>query len=368
MSGGGSSGSGGSQTVTQTQAIPDWQKDYAQQNETIAAGLASRPYQNYDGQIVAGFTQPQQQGMQMAQDAAGSYKPFLDAAKQLTTQGSQTWGQATPDQQAAYMNPYVMQSLGPQLQQADIQRAQNAHGIAANATQAGAFGDARHGVQDSLNNFYSDVNRAGIIGQGYNDAYGSAMQAFNQGQGQQLQAGQQMAGLGDTAQQAGLTGATATFNAGTQQQQLQQQMLTQGYNNFQNQVNWPAEQLNMRIAALANSPYSHTTQTSLAPGNATANNIGAFTQLAGAAGSLINGGNNSSVGSGSSNIFSDRRIKENIKRVGQTLRGIPVYTFNYIWDKVERIGVMAQDVELILPHAVHTHAFGIKFVDYSLVE
>lgn len=333
MCGGGSSG--GSQTVTQVQQIPEWQQGYAKENEQIAASLASRPYQQYQGQMIAGFTPDQQAGINMSNQAATAYQPYINNAgamtdqaatvadpyrqisAQLTGQGAQTWGQASPEQQAAYMNPYVMQSLSPQLQQLALSQAQNQKNINAQATQAGAYGDARHGVAQSLNDFYGNLERSDLIGQGYNNAYNTGMQAYATGQQQQLAAGQQFnamgndaqanalnaakaySTLGQQAQDQGLAGGSAMFQNGTQQQQLNQQQLTLAYNNFMNQVNYPTEQLNMRIAALANSPYTVSNQTSLAPSNATAMNLGAFGALAGGLGSLASG----SGGSGLSGIF-----------------------------------------------------------------
>lgn len=370
MAGGGSGGGGSSNTVTQTQQIPDWQKDYALENESIAAGLASRPYPTYQGQLIAGFTPLQQQGIQMAQDASTAYQPYLDRANQMTQQASKGWNQQSADTVNSYMNPYVMASLAPQLQQLDIAQNKNRMQIGSSAAQAGAFGDARMSVDQRLNDYYSGQNRAGVIGQGYNQAYNTGLGAFNADQARLLQGGGQEAALGQAAQQQGLAGSTALFGAGTQQQQLQQQQLSTAYQQFMNQQNWPVEQLNLRIAALANSPYNTQSQTNLSPANATAMNVGAFGALAGGLGSLFNGGGGSggSAPGSSFNIFgSDIRIKKNIRRIGKTPLGIPVYLFNYLWDNILRIGVMAQEVEKIIPEAVLTNAEGIKFVNYDLV-
>jgi hypothetical protein len=65
-------------------------------------------------------------------------------------------------------------------------------------------------------------------------------------------------------------------------------------------------------------------------------------------------------------FMSDRRTKENIKRVGTTDGGLPVYTFNYIGDMTTQMGVMAQDVEKVDPKAVREFG-GIKHVDYRRV-
>lgn len=66
-------------------------------------------------------------------------------------------------------------------------------------------------------------------------------------------------------------------------------------------------------------------------------------------------------------MFSDVRLKENIKRVGYTDSGLPVYTYNYKGDITPQMGVMAQDVEKVKPEAVATHASGYKMVRYDLV-
>lgn len=64
---------------------------------------------------------------------------------------------------------------------------------------------------------------------------------------------------------------------------------------------------------------------------------------------------------------SDIRIKENIRKVGSTDSGLPVYTYNYIGNKTTEMGVMAQDVEKVNPDAV-TELNGYKAVYYSLIK
>lgn len=64
---------------------------------------------------------------------------------------------------------------------------------------------------------------------------------------------------------------------------------------------------------------------------------------------------------------SDRRLKTNIKKVGVTDSGLPVYTYKYKGDNVTHMGVMAQDVEEALPEAV-TEINGFKAVYYDLIK
>ena len=51
-------------------------------------------------------------------------------------------------------------------------------------------------------------------------------------------------------------------------------------------------------------------------------------------------------------MASDRRLKHNIKRIGKSIGGLPLYTFRYVWGGPVRVGVMAQDVLKVRPDAV----------------
>jgi hypothetical protein len=76
---------------------------------------------------------------------------------------------------------------------------------------------------------------------------------------------------------------------------------------------------------------------------------------------------------GAAAIMSDIRTKENIKAIGWLPNGLPVYEFEYKPAyKAEagygkHIGVMAQEVEQVMPQAVITRADGIKLVDYGVL-
>ena len=65
--------------------------------------------------------------------------------------------------------------------------------------------------------------------------------------------------------------------------------------------------------------------------------------------------------------YSDRRLKENIKRVGRLANCLAVYAYNYIWDSDPRLGVMSDEVRKVMPHAVVVHPSGYDMVNYSEV-
>lgn len=65
--------------------------------------------------------------------------------------------------------------------------------------------------------------------------------------------------------------------------------------------------------------------------------------------------------------FSDRRLKTDIRRVGETDSGVPIYTYRFKGDPVTHMGVMAQELEDKQPDAVHEHSSGFLMVDYARV-
>ena len=74
-----------------------------------------------------------------------------------------------------------------------------------------------------------------------------------------------------------------------------------------------------------------------------------------------------SAGTQSPSIFSvlsDKRAKENIKKIGKLFDGQSVYRYNYKGDRTTRIGLMAQNVEKEHPDAIHEIS-GLKTVDYD---
>ena len=68
---------------------------------------------------------------------------------------------------------------------------------------------------------------------------------------------------------------------------------------------------------------------------------------------------------------SDRRLKKYIKKIGQLSNGLNVYKYHYKkgfgLPEGEQIGVMAQEVEKVIPEAVITMADGYKAVNYALI-
>jgi hypothetical protein len=88
--------------------------------------------------------------------------------------------------------------------------------------------------------------------------------------------------------------------------------------------------------------------------------MGMFGSLAGALGTAVGGP------LGVAGLFtSDRRLKSNIVRVDTHPLGIGVYEYDINGERQR--GVMADEVETVLPEAVVTRSDGYKMVNYSLL-
>lgn len=307
---GGGGGGGGSSTGTQTQIqdLPEWAKPYAQETLGKAQALTSQPYQTYDAPRIAGFSPLQQQAQQGVANlqlpstygqAAGTTaagisglmgtaqqaRGLFGLGQQAAMSGQRYAQQATdPNAVGAYMNPYLQQSLAPQIAEAQRQSAIAGNQLAGQAVQSGAFGGSRYGLQQSELQRNLGQNISNIVGQGYNQAFNQAQQAqqfgaglglqglqagagmFGQGIGAQQQAyGQalggagQLANIGGQALQAQQGILSAQAQAGAQQQALEQQGLSQAYQDFLNQQNYPYKQLGFMTDIMKGTPTGQST-------------------------------------------------------------------------------------------------------------
>jgi hypothetical protein len=218
-------------------------------------------------------------------------------------------------------------------------------GALGTAISSGAFGGDRAGIAAAnlaqQQGMATGATLAGLNAQNYQQALQTAQQQQGLGLGAEqanlarlLSGGQQLAGLGQASQTMGLQGAEAQINAGTLGQQTEQAGLGALYNQFQQQQAYPFQvaQFLANIAMGTGALSGSTTQT---------------TQPA--------------------PFFSDRRLKHDIKRIGKTDEGLPIYSFKYKGDDSEQthVGFMADEVEKHRPEAVGLDPSGYKTVDYD---
>jgi hypothetical protein len=65
-------------------------------------------------------------------------------------------------------------------------------------------------------------------------------------------------------------------------------------------------------------------------------------------------------------MFSDRRVKRDVKRIGTHPRGFGIYRYRYVGERAPRVGVMAQEVRRFMPRAVRVNS-GVLMVDYKMI-
>jgi len=68
---------------------------------------------------------------------------------------------------------------------------------------------------------------------------------------------------------------------------------------------------------------------------------------------------------GDDGLPSDVRLKHDVRRVGTTVFGLPLYRFKYIGRPETYEGVMAHEVRRVMPDAVSRGADGYDRVDYG---
>ena len=295
--GGGGNSQPANQTVTQQNAVSAYAAPYVEDMLGKAQALtdANTKYTPYSGQRTADFTGMQNQAFNAAGNL-GVQQQTTDASNMaaqagigaLNTQydpmmaGTRNFGAGAANQ---YMSPYVQQALAPQMQQIARTGEQQKLGNAGQATQAGAFGGSRFGIQNAMTDYNTQNAQAGAYGTGMQNAFQNAQSQFNTDQARQLQAqqaniGQQqfganlgMQGLSQAnaaAQTLGQLGQnqygqqTGNINLqnalGTQQQQQQQNVLNQQYQDFQTQKQNPYNQLSYMQSMLAGLPMTSSVQ------------------------------------------------------------------------------------------------------------
>lgn len=210
----GSGGGGGGAApapdkTTQTMELPEWARPYAQ--STLAKGAAltdinQNPYQQYGGNRIAGFSPMQMQSFQGAANMDAGPRGFQENV-------------------GGYMSPY-MQNVVDVEKRGAIRDYQVGNTMQqAQATQAGAFGGGREAIQRAERERGLMGTLGGIQARGAQSAFDQASNQFRQGI------------------QQGVAVNQLQNQYGGQMQQQAQRPLDMAYQDFQNQQNYPYQQL-----------------------------------------------------------------------------------------------------------------------------
>ena len=217
-------------------SLSSWAGDYVTDMLGQGKALGNQAYQGYEGPLSASTNELQDKsftgiGGLTAPENMGAYTPQTFGAEQAT----------------AGMNPYLMASLNPQLDEARRQSEIDRVANAGRMTQAGAFGGSRQALMDMENQRNLETNLADITGKGYASAYDRAQQQFNTQQDRNMKAQNE-------ANQYGFDVLGGYGAAGATQRGIEQQGLSADKSQFEEERDFPYKQVQYMQSLLQGLP------------------------------------------------------------------------------------------------------------------
>ena len=394
-------------------ALAAQQAQNAAQGQGFNQQLQSGQFGNQAQLASFGVNLQNQQAQNQA--IAQNYGQNLNAQQLANQSVAQNFGQAQTAQNAA--NAAIAQNFGQGMAtsnaaNAALQQNQNAalqQQAAANQAQAQQYSQAQANAQFANQAQLSAFNANLQNQQAQNQAIGQNYQQGMGSQAAQNAVAAQNFGQNVTSQQLANAAAGQNYQQGMNTQAAQNAALLQNQNiASQQQQLANAAQLqqynqNLGSAQFANNAASQSLQTQLALRNQPLNEITglmsgsqlqmpqfqgysptniapapifAGAQAQGAAAlqnygiqqsgaNATTGGLFGLAGAAAPLVFSDRRLKSNIERIGTHKLGIGLYEYDIFGERQQ--GVMADEAEKVMPKAVLMHPSGYKMVNYGLL-
>lgn len=350
-------------TTTQENKMPEFQQQFL--TGTVipeAQKILATPFTPYEGERVAGLTDLQQQaisgygGLDMG---APAFQQAADVYSTIAGEG------LSPERIQSFMSPYTQNVIDASMRDLARQRDISLNELGAAASAAGAFGGSRQGIAEAeTQRAFAETaaeTAARLREAGFSQAAGLAQADLAQRMAA-AQGGMGAAGAGLQQQVAGLG---AQMAAGEAERVLNQQALDALYEQYMLQMQYPLTQFGVATGAAGAIPAGYGTTT------------GTKTERdpMGTIGGILGGIGSAGKGMAAMGFmpFSDARLKENIRSLGQ------VGDFNlYEWDWNEEgiaagagedptYGVIAQEVEKIRPEYVVMGDDGYRRVNYGAI-
>jgi len=259
--------------ITETGASP-YATDLLQRGQALSK--AETPV--YEGQLTTGPSKLQEQAFTGIANLTVP-KSITEAGNQLGTISQQqqnlsydptkfTSGTFGTAEAQKYMNPYIEAALNPQVEYQRRLAAINQQGDMAKLAQAGAFGGSRQAILQGQNQEALGRLQSATIGSGYEKAYKSAMDQYNEDMRRDMEAqkaAEASKQFGATYKQTGLSNAASTAtsradvggkeadyglknlktmsDAGATQRDIDQEALDAQYKDWLRQTEYPGKQL-----------------------------------------------------------------------------------------------------------------------------
>ena len=314
--------------TTTTYTPPSWVEAGSRQAVDIGRRIGSQQFRSYEGERVAGLSESEQRGIDLAQSTVGIAQPYIDEAADYTRRGTQSW---TDADQSAYINPYIKGALDPAAREIREQGQRDVETLAGRSAMMSAFGGSRAALAQQEARTQTLEQISDLYGEGYARAYESGVALFGEERARDMEAAGRFQQLGGEAVAARDADVSTLMTTGATDRGIQQAMLDFDWQQFVEERDWGFRQLMGVVAALEGTKgsygYTQTSKTEVKK-DSTAEVVGAIAQVVAAA-----------YGA------SDERLKENIIHLGN---GIYTWTWNAIarllgYDIYPTIGVIAQE-------------------------
>ena len=207
-------------------SLSNWAGDYVTDMLGQGKALGNQAYQAYQGPLSAGESGLQQQAFT---GIGGLQAPTNMGVNAFTAADAQ-----------AGMNPYLMASLNPQIEEARRQSEIDRVANAGRMTQAGAFGGSRQALMDMENQRGLQANIADITGKGYASAYDRAREQFNLDR--------------DKSNQYGFDVLARQEGAGATQRGIESEGMAADYAQFKEERDFPYKQVQYMQSLLQGLP------------------------------------------------------------------------------------------------------------------
>ncbi len=240
------------QTASSSTQYPLWLEQSLSQLANSGGALAQNTYTPFPGPKVAAPSGQTQQAWGMAGNNVGGWQPDVNAASSMV-QGS--GAPITASDISTFLNPYqdyITRQLNTNLQQNILPGIQDKFvgaGQSRSPQEAQVTGMAVNGTQQA-------------VGQSLAGAYQGALNSLLQSRQQQQQSGASLGQLGALRSELGIADTGQIAAAGAGQDQNNQANINAALGDFNNQQQWPYQNLSFLSSILHGIPYQATGSTS----------------------------------------------------------------------------------------------------------
>ena len=280
-------GGGGPQettsTVTQSN-LPEYAQPYFTRLLNRTEAESTTPYTTYEGQRIANLSPEQEMALNAKAGLGISGAPLesREASDIASRVGYNTASPTFPNiDMSTYMDPYQQNVTDIELRQAQAEADRSSRNLGLEAAASGGLGGYREAIEQAELTKNAAQLQADIQAKGLQTGYATGFDAFERDRAarlaqdeQRLRASELLSRQGISGQQAEIERLNQLGLAGAQRQDLQQKSYDLGYQQFQDQLAYPRQQLGFYSQVLRGLPVTPGQQVSTyQPQPSTAQNI-----------------------------------------------------------------------------------------------